>query len=187
MSPAVCSVDGIAVVARTIYQPPLRDAIRRLKYDNRPDLARPLAQLLAESLEDFRDTGALLVPVPVHPHRLAERGYNQAALLAGALAYWGPWKSAPLALARRRWSGPQVGHDRTARLQNVKNDFAVRQAKLVAARTVIVVDDVVTTGATAYSCLSALRSAGAKVVAVAAIARAGGKPEELVVRPPLEG
>jgi ComF family protein len=185
--PAPCSLAGIPVVAATIYRPPIQDALRRLKYGGRPDLARPLARLLSEAMGELGVTHALLAPVPVHPRRLAERGYNQVALLTGALMRLGPWKSVPLALARRRWTGAQVGRSRTERLENVRMDFVVRNAGRVAGRTVVLVDDVVTTGATAYSCLLALHAAGAKVAAVAAVARAGGEPEELLPGARLEG
>ncbi|MBN1606768.1 MAG: ComF family protein [Polyangiaceae bacterium] len=185
--PAVCSLAGIPVVAAAIYRPPIQDALRRLKYASRPDLARPLARLLAEAMVQLSGTRALLAPVPVHRRRLAERGYNQAALLTRELARLGPWKSAPLLLARRHWSGAQVGRGRAERLENVRSDFVVRQARRAAGQTIIVVDDVVTTGATAYSCLLALRAAGAEVAAVAAVARAGGAPEELLAGTPFEG
>jgi ComF family protein len=185
--PGACSLAGVPVVAAVIYRPPIQDALRRLKYEGRPDLARPLAWLLAEAMGGLSDTDALLAPVPVHRRRLAERGYNQAALLSGALARLGPWQSVPRVLARQRWSGAQVGRGRAERLENVKADFVVRQPRRVEGRTVIVVDDVVTTGATAYSCLLALRAAGAQVAAIAAVARAGGAAEELLVGTRLEG
>jgi ComF family protein len=185
--PAACSLAGIPVVAAAIYRPPIQDAIRRLKYSGRPDLARPLAWLLADAMGELGGTDALLAPVPVHRRRLAERGYNQAAVLSRELAQLGPWKSAPLALGRRHWSGAQVGRGRAGRLENVRTDFFVREARRVTGRTIIVVDDVVTTGATAYSCLLALRAAGAKVAAIAAVARAGGAPEELFAATRFEG
>jgi ComF family protein len=136
---------------------------------------------------DLGEARALLVPVPLHRRRLAERGYNQAALLAGELARLGTWKAAPLVLARRHWAGAQVGRGRAERVANVRRDFVVRQPHRVEGRMVIVVDDVVTTGATTYSCLLALRAAGAKVAGVAAVARAGGTAEELLVGAPFEG
>jgi ComF family protein len=185
--PAPCSLAGVRVLSAAVYRAPVQRAIRRLKYDGRPDLAAPLARLVQPCLGDLRTADLLLVPVPVHPRRLAERGYNQAALIAGALARLGPWTPAPFALGRRNWSGAQVGRNRAARLSSVAQDFVVRQPRRVEGRTVVVVDDVVTTGATAYSCLSALREAGAEVAAVIAVARAGGGTEELVPQGVAEG
>lgn len=164
---------GLAVVATGLYDGALAAAVQRLKYRKRPDLGRPLGQRLARALRQaaLADSHLLvLVPVPLHPTRLAERGYNQSALVAEAAARDLGLQSGPRTLTRTRITGEQASLARRARLENVASAFAVREP--VRDRLVIVVDDVVTTGATALACAAALTGAGALVVAIAAVARA---------------
>jgi ComF family protein len=164
---------GLAVVATGLYEGALAAAVQRLKYRKRPDLGRPLGQRLARALRQaaLADSHLLvLVPVPLHPARLAERGYNQSALVAEAAARDLGLQSGPRTLTRTRITGEQASLARRARLENVASAFAVREP--VRDRLVIVVDDVVTTGATALACAAALTGAGALVVAIAAVARA---------------
>ena len=111
-----------------------------------------------------------LVPIPLHRARLAERGYNQAALVAGAAARLLGVRHLPLSLARPRRTREQASLGRRDRLVNVEDAFVVRQA--LHGQRLVVIDDVVTTGATASACADALRRAGAEVAAIAAIARA---------------
>jgi ComF family protein len=158
------SLDGVPVLGSRHYGAPLDAIVHRLKYADRPDLAPALAALIAPELAAL--PAATLVPVPLHPRRLAERGYNQSALLCRALS--------PLLGARvgvdwllRHRDGPRQAQSGSAaeRADNVLGVF--RACRPVGGR-VILVDDVVTTGATARGCILALRSAGAQVVAVAA-------------------
>src|SRR5687768_927163 len=79
-------LEGVPLLVAGNYEPPLSTAIQRFKYAGRPELARPLSRLLLPMLGDLSGAGPLtLVPVPLHPRRLASRGYNQAALLASEL------------------------------------------------------------------------------------------------------
>jgi ComF family protein len=112
----------------------------------------------------------LLVPVPLHPRKLAERGYNQSALLARALGRELRWRVRERALRRCRDTHAQAELDRNARLENVKGALIEREQ--LEGKRVVLVDDVVTTGATASACKEALGRAGAIVIAVAAVARA---------------
>jgi len=161
--------------AAFVYGGAVAQAIVRMKYESRPDLARPLGDLLWRSLAPRAGAlhEALVVPVPLHPSRLAERGYNQSALLARRVARHLGASFAPLALARARDTPKQATLDREARHANVGGAFRVREARRVCGRAVLLVDDVSTTGATLDACSHALQTAGARVVATAVLARAG--------------
>lgn len=144
----------------------LADAIHRLKYERREDLGAALAVLFEAAAVPKSD---VLVPIPLHPRRLAHRGYDQARLLADGAARRFGLPVVPL-LRRVRETGQQVGRDRTARARNVRGAFAslgeVRGAR------VCLVDDVLTTGATASAAAEALLLAGAARVEVRTLARA---------------
>lgn len=151
------------------YGGALSTAIARLKYQGRADLGPrlgramlPRARLLAGSVD-------VVVPVPIHPHRLVERGYNQSALLAAPIARALSVAFAPRALERVHDTTRQASLDRRARLENVVGAFAAI-ARLQGAR-VLLVDDVRTTGATLASCAAALRDAGAREVRAFVLAR----------------
>lgn len=166
--------DDPRAVAAFVYGGAVSVAVTRMKYEARPDLARPLGDLLWRTLAPRTPAlrGALVVPVPLHPARLAERGFNQSALLARRLARHLGAELAPVALARSRDTPRQATLDRDARLANVRDAFTVRQPRRVRGRTVLLVDDVRTTGATLAACAAALLGAGAAEVATAVVARA---------------
>jgi len=162
-----------SVVAFALYGGPVATALRRLKYQDRSDLARPLGDLLRRAARDAALRADLVVPVPLHPTRLAERGYNQAALLGAAAARE---LGAPLearALLRTRPTSQQARLPRAQRLENVTGAFRVRVPAQVRGRHVVLVDDVATTGATLAACLAALRESGAAAVTALVVARAG--------------
>jgi ComF family protein len=160
-------------IAAFSYGGAIARAITRLKYERRPDLARPLGDLLWRAVGPHARAlrGALVVPVPLHGKRLAERGFNQSALLAHRLAarLGSPW--APLALGRVRDTPRQATLDRSERSRNVRGAFRARAAISREPRLVLLVDDVTTTGATLAACAHALRDAGAASVATAVLAR----------------
>ena len=161
---------GITVVSSGVYGGPLARAIQALKYEGRPDLAAPLGRRLARAVARHGPLGpSLLVPVPLHPRKLAERGYNQSALVAQALGRELRWKVRERALRRTRDTSAQAQLGRNERLDNVKGALIERER--LEGRHVVLVDDVVTTGATASACREALGRAGAVVIAVAAVAR----------------
>jgi ComF family protein len=162
---------GVPLIVAGSYAPPLSTAIARFKYGGRPELSRPLAQLLAPSLRSLDVTAdAPLVPVPLHKKRLAERGYNQAALLAQELGRNTGRACRPRLLARTRETERQVGKTRRERLTNAQSAFELRQTS---PRCVVLVDDVVTTGSTVRACAQALAGSGVQLAAVVALARAG--------------
>lgn len=152
------------------FAPPVRTLVHRLKFRRAPFLAEPLSDLLLEAQREFGAGDLLLAPVPLHADRERQRGYNQAALLAGAL---GARTGLPCTavIARVRATPPQVGLSLQERWQNVAGAFAVT-AQVGGAR-VLLVDDVATTGATLNAAATALRAAGAAWVGGIAVARPG--------------
>jgi ComF family protein len=169
---APCAFDGVPLVVAGAYAPPLAPAIRRLKFEGHAELAPELARLLVPHLALLGSlAGASFVPVPLHRARLVERGFNQAALLARALAEAAGGHFLPRALERRRETSQQARLGKRDREANVKEAFVARK---VPPTRVILVDDVVTTGSTALACLRTLRQAGFEVLAVVALARAEG-------------
>ncbi|HTQ07251.1 MAG TPA: phosphoribosyltransferase family protein [Polyangiaceae bacterium] len=168
-----CELDGVPLVVAGRYQAPLAPAIRRFKFEGHSELAPELARLLAPHLAVFELTSVRYVPVPLHRARLVERGFNQSALLAQRLARELGGRAEPRLLERVRVTQQQAQLGREARAENVRGAFRVRRG--VSGERVVLVDDVVTTGATARACVGALRAAGSEVLLVAALARAEGK------------
>ncbi|RYZ04328.1 MAG: ComF family protein [Myxococcales bacterium] len=165
-------VAGVPLLIAGAYAPPLSTAILRFKYQGRAELSRSLSRLVAPALGTLGlPADAVLVPVPLHPKRLATRGYNQAALLAQELGRSSGLSCRPRLLARARETERQVGKARDARLTNAADAFLVRQR---GARHAVVVDDVVTTGATVRACAQALARGGIELCAVVALAEAFG-------------
>jgi ComF family protein len=164
--------------AAFIYGGAVARAIARLKYDRRPDLARPLGDLLWRALEPNapRLGAPVVVPVPLHVSRLAERGFNQSALIARRVAHRLRAPLLPLALARIHDTAQQASLDREGRIANVAAAFRAREAERVRGRAVLLIDDVRTTGATMDACAAALVAAGAVSVAHAVV---GGVRSEL--------
>jgi ComF family protein len=141
---------------------PLRDAVHALKYRNQTALAAPLGAILTAHLEDGGDLPLDgLLPVPLHPEREKERGYNHSHLIASAMTPTGVPLRADL-LHRQRATPPQVGLSRDERLTNVSGAF--RASPDAAGGSWLLIDDVCTTGATLEACASALRAAGAVAV-----------------------
>jgi ComF family protein len=137
-------------------------------------VAERLADLLLGEAEARRvlEEAEVLVPVPLHPRRRRERGFNQADLLAAAVGRRCRLPVAATALVRRKDTAPQAGLSAAGRRLNVAGAFGVRRRARIAGRVVVLVDDVLTTGATALACARALNDAGAREVRLLAVARA---------------
>jgi ComF family protein len=164
------------------YQGRMREAIHALKYDHLHPAARVLGQMLAEAIAGLaREAPAemLVVPVPLHRSKYAQRGFNQArALAAEALGFLHKshpeWRLtlADSTLMRLRATESQAGLTPRQRRLNLRGAFSVSDPSQVAARHVLLIDDILTTGATARAAAQTLVKAGAASVWVATLARA---------------
>ena len=154
-----------------------------MKFGRRERLGKRLGELLTsvwDSVEDLRGLVLpLIVPVPLHPSRQRERGFNQAELLAAGLVRGlrGRYRKPPLLVAAgylRRWRAtpPQTGLRRAARGENLRGAFEVVEPERVRERPVVLIDDVMTTGATLSACARTLKRAGAEPVIGLTLARA---------------
>lgn len=154
------------------YEGALRAAVLSLKHE--PHLGARLARLMHEAqTRPPLDAATRLVPVPLHPARERERGFNQAALLARSLAALARLPCDEWSLVRASNSEQhRAGMDRRARRETVERAFRVARPRLVEGQRVLLVDDVFTTGATASACAAALLAAGAHEVYVLTVARA---------------
>jgi len=161
----------------------LRQVVLRLKYSGDARLGRRLGELLELAWAalprgtDF--SSPVIVPVPLHPSRRRERGFNQSDLLAEGLvrALGKQQDAAPPAvakawLARQRATPPQTGLSVAARRENLRGAFIVTEPDEVRGRTIVLIDDVMTTGATISACARALKRAGAALVLGLTLARA---------------
>ena len=161
-------------VARYRSKDAVRELVHRFKYKRHYHLRHVLAGWLADTLDDARlqtPPCDAVVPVPLHPVRQRERGFNQARVLAEELARRG---GIPLAdcLRRIRPTPTQTAFDRQARIENLRGAFRMRQNADVRNLHILLVDDILTTGSTVDECARVLTGAGAASVRVATVARA---------------
>lgn len=168
--------------AAGLYQGPLRAAIHQHKYMGREGLAVPLGRMLWSVLGRHWRPSRFdrVVPVPLHPHRMRNRGFNQAYALirrwpelARAQGYAVPtdW-IAPRMLQRRRATRPQTGLRKSQRAENLRDAFTMAAGYRIEGLNILLVDDVLTTGATVDACARALLRGGAAEVRVLTLARA---------------
>ncbi|MDA8130316.1 MAG: ComF family protein [Elusimicrobia bacterium] len=156
-----------------VFNPQLRSLVHALKYRGRSDLAAWLGAEMAAALPRFPELAGhgFAVAVPLHPSRERERGFNQAGLLAAALAARANLFHLEGAAARNRDTGSQTALSKRERLANVEGAFSVARPELVKGRSILLVDDVATTLATLRELASGLRRAGAVSVAAFTLAR----------------
>lgn len=141
----------------------------RLKYGRKVALARTMARYMAPLVQS--DENAILVPVPLHRSRLWQRGFNQSALVAAEIAQRTGLRSNPRLLRRVKRTPALKGMSRSQRERTVAGAFRVDPSAELAGRTVVLVDDVLTTGSTAEACAKALKRAGAQRVELVSWAR----------------
>ena len=160
-------------VAAVSYTFPWSDCIARFKFQADPGLARTLANVMRHApwIEPALDAAQLVVPMPLTPTRLRERGFNQALELARHLA---PLKTHAHTLLRRGGNAHQVGASRQERFDHVRDAFWVAPDRVTAVRGqhILLVDDVMTTGASLFEAARALRAAGAARITGMVLARA---------------
>ncbi|MCE5258010.1 MAG: ComF family protein [Chloroflexi bacterium] len=160
----------LSITSCSAHRQPLRQVIHAYKYRGMRVLCEPLADLLQVAMRAHQITGDVIVPVPLHRARMRERGYNQSALLAGAL---GKRINVPViddALMRVKNTPAQVGLSREQRRQNMSGAF--RCGQVIPAWDIVLVDDVCTTGATLEACAEELLRVGAGSVHALTLARA---------------
>ncbi len=151
-----------------------RALAHRLKYYDRLELAKPLGRWMARAGADLLGDADLLVPIPLHRVRLAARQFNQSAALAKIVAQESAVPHDTMALQRVKPTAPQVGLSRAQRAANLSGAFRVdpERVSTIRDRNIVLIDDVLTTGATANAATRALRKAGAAQVDLLVFARA---------------
>jgi ComF family protein len=163
----------IAARAALSYTPESRNLILPFKSQDRTDFAPAFARLMAQAGKEMLEASDVVVPVPLHPFRLFARRYNQAAILAQRIAKQ-VGKHVALDVLQRKYATPSQGTlHRSERQKNVARAFMVTKSgrKKLAGKNVLLIDDVLTTGATANACAKTLLQAGVKEVRVLALAR----------------
>jgi ComF family protein len=156
-----------------LYEGAFQDAIHLFKYGKRSDLAAFLGPLLASFVRKWEPAEgvSLVVPVPLHKKRLKERGFNQSKLLAHYVAKELKADLDFLSLRRVKYTLPQTGLGKKERRKNVRKAFAVKRPERIYGKTVLVVDDVATTGNTLNECARELIRGGAERIAALVVAR----------------
>jgi ComF family protein len=165
-----------------VYNDIARALVSRLKYGDRPELARFCAKLMAQAGRELWGPDAVLLPVPLHRTRQFSRRYNQSAELARALGKFTGVASDPALVVRRKNTRQQVGLSADARQRNVAGAFVAhpQAAARLRGRRVVIVDDVMTTGATVKAVTRALKAGGVERIDVISFARVVGSLVDVV-------
>ena len=158
------------------YEGTVRDCLHHFKYREGKELAGPLGEALTRFAARHLPPEGIdaVVPVPLAPSRQRERGFNQAELLAKALSRTFRWELVKNALVRVRETVPQIALSREERRQNVEEAFRNRRENRLFGKRLLLIDDILTTGATVNACADALKETGAVSVCVLTLARGQG-------------
>ncbi len=151
------------------YDGTVKELIHAFKYGNKPHVGGTLSRLMIGFIEEydiFIDIIDAVVPMPLHNARMREREFNQAAVLGGHIAGRFNKPLSPEILIRKRATGTQTGLETEQRFSNVRGCFQVREPEAIRGKNILLVDDVLTTGATASEAALALKENGARVVLV---------------------
>ena len=156
-----------------VYSEQSRDMILKFKHGDRTDMAPAFAHWLARAGQDLLQTAEILAPVPLHRRRILKRRYNQAALIAAHLPRPPGCRYIPDLLHRVKNTGSQGGLNRRARYRNLSGAFKINEKFKadIAGKRVLLIDDVLTTGATVETCAAQIKRAGAHSVDVLTLAR----------------
>lgn len=152
----------------------LKQTIHLLKYKFIEDLVEPLGKLFIAEIDKVNKQfgkEVVLIPVPLHKKRFLERGFNQAALLSCKLAESFGWPVENKVMERTRFTVPQVELEEKARYENIRGAFAVKDCLKINNKKIVLIDDVLTTGATMEECAKVLKEGGAKEVWGVALAK----------------
>ena len=167
---ACCDGSLTVMYTAVAYVGPIPKAIHHLKYEGHFALAKPLAQIMITAWQNEWQLPDRIIPIPLHKERQRQRAYNQSTLLVDELIKVWPILFQPDALFRVRKTAPQVGLNVHERQSNVTNAFWANDS--VKGKSILLIDDVFTTGATMQAAAQALIDAGAKEVQGFAIAKA---------------
>lgn len=162
--PRTRTIAGLRISYALDYTSTVSKLITELKYGDKPGLAGVLARFMDSALAGPVPEDTAVVPVPVHPSRRRERGYNQSELLAARIARLRGLSLKSGILLKTSNTGSQTGLEREEREQNVVGSFGLRRPDRLSGRRILLVDDVVTTGSTLRECALALLESGAREV-----------------------
>lgn len=159
-----------------------------LKFSDKTHLAKPMAKMAARAGTAFLTSADIIAPVPLHYFRLIRRKYNQSSLLAAEISRLSGLPYEPCLLKRRINTKPQTGLPRAERKQNITGAFSVNRRKipLIKGKHIVLIDDVMTTGATITECARALLESGASGVYALTFARTGLGPQLTIESTPRE-
>jgi ComF family protein len=146
--------------------------LQKIKYDNTPELAVYIGYWLGIEIKNAGPELDLIIPVPLHKKKLRQRGYNQSDYFAKGISKGTGLLWSPKILFRIKNNPSQTNKSRTERLDNVEGIFRVKRPDSIHSKNILLVDDVITTGATLFACSKALTGAGAHVRGIASIALA---------------
>lgn len=155
------------------YDDASKKIIHNFKYHDQLHILEYLVDLLVINGKDLLANSNVIIPVPMHKHKLLKRGYNQAALLAMRIAKKTKIHYLPEALIKRQNTAPQAGLDRAEREKKIKNNFSLnlKIKEQLLNKNILLIDDVITTGATINECCKELKKANPKQIYVLSIAK----------------